>query len=118
MSTVTLLTLIISLINYCNGYLPTGSLSIQEKIDKLNANTRPNIIVFFADDLGYGDLGYIGHPTLLTPNIDALAYGGKRLTQWYSGFHICSPSRAAMLTGRLCVRSGCCGGWGGIYIHK
>ena len=95
--------------NICNGLLPTQSLSIQEKRDKLNGNSTPNIIIWFVDDLGYGDMSYMGHPTILTPNIDALAYSGKRLTQWYSGFHICSPSRAAMLTGRLCVRSGCCG---------
>jgi arylsulfatase A len=70
--------------------------------------------------LGVGDLGVTGHPTTHTPNIDALANGGVRFTAWYSGFHICSPSRAAMLTGRLCVRSGTCGaGWlGGVFSNK
>lgn len=99
--------------------LKTPSLSFEEKRRILqDENERPNIIILFADDLGYGDMSYMGHPTLYTPNIDALAYNGKRLTQWYSGFHICSPSRAAMLTGRLCVRSGCCGGYKGSVFRQ
>lgn len=74
---------------------------------------KPNFLIFFVDDLGYGDLGFTGHPTILTPNIDALAYGGIRLQTWYSGFPLCTPSRAAMLTGRLPARVGCSGGWNG-----
>jgi hypothetical protein len=71
-------------------------------------------------DLGVGDLAVYGHPTTSTPHIDALAESGVRFTAWYSGFHICSPSRAAMLTGRLCVRSGTCGkDWkGGVFSNK
>jgi len=89
------------------------------------AKQRPRRLLTFAhrrcaDDLGVGDLGVTGHPTTHTPNIDALANGGVRFTAWYSGFHICSPSRAAMLTGRLCVRSGTCGAnWlGGVFSNK
>ena len=74
---------------------------------------RPNFLILFADDMGYGDLSYNGHPTINTPNVDKLALGGMRFTQWYSGFHVCSPSRAAMLTGRLPVRSGMAGTWTG-----
>ncbi|XP_065832567.1 arylsulfatase A-like isoform X1 [Oscarella lobularis] len=69
----------------------------------------PNFVILFADDLGYGDLSVMGHPTITTPNIDKIAEEGIRFTQWYSAFHVCSPSRAAMLTGRLPVRSGCAG---------
>ena len=49
---------------------------------------------------GVGDLGVLGHPTISSPNLDVLANSGVRFTAWYSGFHICSPSRAAMLTGK------------------
>ena len=87
----------------------------RERLQQAQSNP-PNYIIFFADDLGYGDVSYNGHPTISTPNIDHYALSGIRLTASYSGFHICSPSRAAMLTGRLCVRSGTCGGWtGGVF---
>lgn len=81
------------------------------------ANLKPNILVLFADDLGHADIGVYGAPTTTTPNIDALANEGVKFTAWYSGFHICSPSRAAMMTGRLCIRSGTCGGsyLGGVF---
>lgn len=46
---------------------------------------RPNFLIFYADDAGYGDFGFNGHPTILTPNIDRLAAGGKRFTQMYTG---------------------------------
>ncbi|MGK0484305.1 MAG: arylsulfatase A, partial [Planctomycetota bacterium] len=67
---------------------------------------KPNIIVFLADDLGYGDLGCYGHPIIQTPNIDALASEGVRLTDCHSGGTVCSPSRAALLTGRAPYRVG------------
>ncbi len=66
----------------------------------------PNIVIIFADDLGYGDLGAYGHPTIRTPNLDRMAAEGQRWTQFYVGASVCSPSRAALLTGRLPVRSG------------
>lgn len=59
----------------------------------------PSVVVFFTDDQGYGDLGCFGHPTIATPNIDHLAAGGARLTQFYVPSPVCSPSRAALLTG-------------------
>lgn len=78
---------------------------------------RPNFLILFADDMGYGDMSCNGHPTISTPNLDQLASEGTRFTQWYSGFHVCSPSRASMLTGRLPIRSGTAGpSWtGGVF---
>ena len=68
----------------------------------------PNIIIIFADDLGYGDLGCYGHPTIKTPHLDRMAREGLRFTQFYAGECVCTPSRAALLTGRLPIRSGMC----------
>jgi arylsulfatase A len=67
---------------------------------------RPNFVLFFVDDLGYGDCGFSGHPTTSTPNIDKLAWNGKILTTWYSACSVCSCSRAALLTGRQYTRTG------------
>ncbi|XP_071959911.1 arylsulfatase A-like [Antedon mediterranea] len=67
---------------------------------------KPNIVIFLADDLGYGDLQATGNPISDTPNIDILYRDGMKLTQFYSSASICSPSRAGLLTGRYPVRSG------------
>ena len=71
----------------------------------LAANT-PNVVVIFADDLGYGDLACYGHPTIKTPNLDRMAAEGLRFTQFYSAAVVCTPSRAALMTGRHAIRSG------------
>ena len=72
----------------------------------LQAATSPNIIIFLADDLGYGDLGCYGHPIIKTPHIDKLASEGVRLTDCHSGGTVCSPSRASLMTGRAPYRTG------------
>ncbi len=76
------------------------------------ASDRPNIIIILADDLGYGDLGCYGHPSIRTPNLDRMAQEGLRFTDFYAGQSLCTPSRAALLTGRFAVRSGMAGGPG------
>jgi len=72
---------------------------------KINTTATPNIIVFLADDLGYGDLGCTGNPIIKTPNIDKFAGEGVLLTDCHSGGTVCSPSRAALLTGRTLTDS-------------
>lgn len=73
---------------------------------QMQSNNTPNIIVILADDLGYGDLSSYGHPVIRTPNLDRMAAEGQRWTSFYAGAPVCSPSRAALLTGRLPVRTG------------
>ncbi|MBI4602964.1 MAG: sulfatase [Planctomycetes bacterium] len=68
----------------------------------------PSFVILLADDLGYGDLGCYGHPTIRTPSLDRMAAEGARFTQFYCAAPVCTPSRAALLTGRLPVRSGMC----------
>ena len=66
----------------------------------------PNFIILFADDLGYGDLGSYGHPSIRTPHLDALAREGQRWTDFYVAAPVCSPSRGALLTGSLPIHTG------------
>lgn len=81
---------------------------------------RPNIIVIVADDLGYGDLGFTGHPKIKTPHLDQLAKGGATFTHFYSPAQVCSPSRAATMTGKMPHRHGIysfIGGSSGSLVH-
>ncbi|MBU3011317.1 sulfatase [Polaribacter vadi] len=73
---------------------------------KMLAQDKPNIIILFADDLGYGDLSCYGAQDVQTPNIDALANEGLRFTDFQVASSVCSPSRAALLTGRYPIRNG------------
>jgi arylsulfatase A-like enzyme len=63
-----------------------------------SANSRPNVILIVADDLGYGDLGCYGQTRIKTPNLDKLAAEGVRFTDFYSGSTVCAPSRCALMT--------------------
>lgn len=67
---------------------------------------QPNIVILYADDMGWGDTGVYGHPYIKTPSLDRLANEGQRWTDFYVPAPVCSPSRAALLTGRHPVRSG------------
>ena len=73
---------------------------------------RPNVVLIFADDLGYGDLSCYGHPTIQTPRLDRLASEGIKLTSFYTAAAVCTPSRAGLLTGRYPLRVGLPGNLG------
>ena len=72
------------------------------------AQRPPNFVVIFCDDLGYGDLGCYGHPTIRTPELDRMAREGQRWTDFYVSASVCTPSRAGLITGRLPIRNGMC----------
>lgn len=61
--------------------------------------SKPNVIIIFADDIGYGDLGCYGSKVNRTPRLDRMAAEGMRLTDFYVASSVCSPSRAALMTG-------------------
>ncbi len=69
-------------------------------------NEQYNFIIIFADDLGYGDLSSFGNPSIVTPVLDRMAMEGQKWTNFYVGAPVCTPSRAALLTGRLPTRNG------------
>jgi arylsulfatase A len=70
------------------------------------ASPLPSIVMIYCDDLGYGDLGCFGNTEIRTPNINRLATQGMKFTEFYSASPVCSPSRAALLTGRIPQRMG------------
>jgi arylsulfatase A-like enzyme len=67
---------------------------------------RPHIVFVMADDMGWGQTGYRGHPVLKTPNLDAMAAAGLRFDRFYAGCPVCSPTRASVMTGRANDRTG------------
>jgi len=77
-----------------------GMLSAQKTTEK------PNVIIFFTDDQGYQDVGVFGSPLIKTPNLDKMADNGIKFTDFYSASSVCSPSRAALLTGAYPPRVG------------
>ncbi len=64
------------------------------------SNDRPNIVLVMADDQGWGDMAYNGHPVLKTPNFDAAAATGLRFDRFYAAAPVCSPTRGSVMTGR------------------
>jgi arylsulfatase A len=82
-----------------------GGLALSSACATGAPNRPPNVVMIYCDDLGYGDLGCYGS-NIRTPNIDRIAAEGVRFTHFYSGNPVCSPSRAALLTGRYAPRTG------------
>jgi arylsulfatase A-like enzyme len=69
-------------------------------------STRPNFLFLFADDMGWGDVGFNGRKEWKTPNLDKLARQGTVFDRWYTAFPVCAPSRASLLTGRYTIHHG------------
>ena len=70
------------------------------------ADTRPNVILLMADDMGWAQTGYYGHPVMKTPNLDDMARSGLRMDRFYAGAPSCTPTRASVMTGRTNDRTG------------
>lgn len=70
-----------------------------------DTDSRPNIVLIMADDLGSGDLGFLGSERIRTPNIDRLAANGVRINHFYAGAPVCAPTRAVLMTGKSLYRS-------------
>ena len=70
------------------------------------AERRPNLIFLFADDLGWGDVGFNGRTEWRTPNLDRLASQGTVFKRWYTAAPLCAPSRAALMTGKYTIHNG------------
>jgi len=90
---------------FATGCVASSSGKESETASSNTLASKPNIVLIMADDLGYGDLSSYGHPNIQTPIIDRLARSGIRLTSFYAGDPVCTPSRAALMTGRYAIRS-------------
>lgn len=75
-------------------------------LSSISAAAQPNVVIIFNDDQGYQDLGCYGSPDIKTPRVDQLAHEGMRFTDFYVASSVCSPSRAALLTGQYPERVG------------
>ena len=83
-----------------------GSEKLGGDKERVQLPEKPNFIILFGDDMGYGDSNMYGHPTSRTPNLNQMAREGMRFTQFYSAAPVCSPSRASLMTGRYFPRAG------------
>ncbi len=90
----------------CGGLWAAIALALWSVPASLAAAERPNVVIFFVDDLGYGELGCQGNEEIPTPHIDSIAHRGVRFTDGYVVAPYCSPSRAGLLTGRYPTRFG------------
>lgn len=90
---------------FAGNYVKAAEESV-EKAKESGINKKPNIVFIFADDLGYGDLGLFGSSEINTPNIDRMGAEGIKFSEFYVASSICTPSRAALLTGRYPFRQG------------
>lgn len=91
---------------YCFFCLSSTLLAYAANGTAADAEKPTNVVIFLADDLGYGDLACYGNPVIKTPNLDKFATQGLKLTQCYSASAVCSPSRSAIMTGRTPYRNG------------
>lgn len=103
---------------YLRAVLALGALALAAPFSMAQPvpEKRPNIVLLIADDLGWGDLSSYGHPVFRTPNLDRMAAEGQRWTNFYVSSPVCSPSRGAMLTGRVETRSGLYGAINSVQI--
>ena len=99
-------TLFFKLLLCCSAFGPLANVCIAGTGE--NEQKTPNFIIIFADDMGYGDLGVYGHPSIKTPNLDQMANTGQKWTNFYVAAPVCTPSRAGLVTGRLPIRTGMC----------
>ena len=86
--------------------LPMFVVASLSNASAMTAAERPNIIPVMADDQGWGDMAYNGHPVIKTPNFDAAAATGLRFDRFYAAAPVCSPTRAGVMTGRHPNRMG------------
>lgn len=86
--------------------LTKAALGQELVVEQPQAHQPPNVVFIFTDDLGYGDIGAFGATDIATPNIDRVAERGVLFPEFYSASPVCTPSRAALLTGRYPIRMG------------
>jgi arylsulfatase A-like enzyme len=86
------------------AWLPKAAIAVAQQAPP--TTSRPDVVLIVMDDIGYGDLGSYGAPDARTPNIDRLAREGVRLTDAYANGAVCTPTRAALITGRYQQRAG------------
>ena len=86
--------------------IPVSALLVFGAVASATSTEKPNIVLVMADDQGWGDMAYTGHPIIKTPNFDAAAATGLRFDRFYAAAPVCSPTRASVMTGRHPNRMG------------